>query len=142
MAEVVYNIAKDRIAKGQLVFGTTTLKALLVITSKTGAADPDLATLAAIDAVGTVAFHTDRQTLTTVVATQDNANDRENIDSANIAFAVAAGVTALAMIIYDASTDTTDTTRLPVAFYDTGFGAGLPLDGGLNVTVTDFLRLT
>jgi hypothetical protein len=142
MAEVVYNIAKDRIAKGQLVFGTTVLKAVLVITSKTGAADPDLATLAAIDAVGTVAFHTDRQTLTTVVATQDNANDRENIDSANIAFAVAAGVTALAMIIYDASTDTTDTTRLPVAFYDTGFGAGLPLDGGLNVTVTDFLRLT
>jgi hypothetical protein len=130
MAEVVYNIAKDRIAKGQLVFGTTALKALLVITSKTGAADPDLATLAAIDAVGTVAFHTDRQALTTVVATQDNANDRENIDSANIAFAVAAGVTALAMIIYDASTDTTD------------IGAGLPLDGGLNVTVTDFLRLT
>jgi hypothetical protein len=46
------------------------------------------------------------------------------------------------MIIYDASTDTTDTTRLPVAFYDTGFGAGLPIDGGLNVTVTDFLRIT
>jgi hypothetical protein len=142
MAEVVYNIAKDRIAKGQLVFGTTVLKALLVITSKTGASDPDLATLAAIDAVGTVAFHTDRQTLTTVVATQDNANDRENIDSANIAFGASAGVTALAMIIYDASTDTTDTTRLPVAFYDTGFGAGLPIDGGLNVTVTDFLRIT
>jgi hypothetical protein len=142
MAEVVYNIAKDRIAKGQLVFGTTVLKALLVITSKTGASDPDLATLAAIDAVGTVAFHTDRQTLTTVVATQDNANDRENIDSANIAFGASAGVTALAMIIYDATTDTTDTTRLPVAFYDTGFGAGLPIDGGLNVTVTDFLRIT
>jgi hypothetical protein len=118
------------------------LKALLVITSKTGASDPDLATLAAIDAVGTVAFHTDRQTLTTVVATQDNANDRENIDSANIAFGASAGVTALAMIIYDATTDTTDTTRLPVAFYDTGFGAGLPIDGGLNVTVTDFLRIT
>lgn len=142
MAEVVYNIAKDRIAKGQLVFGTTVLKALLVITSKTGASDPDLATLAAIDAVGTVAFHTDRQTLTTVTATQDNANDRENIDSANIAFGASAGVTALAMIIYDATTDTTDTTRLPVAFYDTGFGAGLPIDGGLNVTVTDFLRIT
>jgi hypothetical protein len=142
MAEVVYNIAKDRLSKGQLVFGTTVLKALLVITSKTGASDPDLATLAAIDAVGTVAFHTDRQTLTTVVATQDNANDRENIDSANIAFGASAGVTALAMIIYDATTDTTDTTRLPVAFYDTGFGAGLPIDGGLNVTVTDFLRIT
>jgi hypothetical protein len=124
MAEVVYNIAKDRLSKGQLVFGTTVLKALLVITSKTGASDPDLATLAAIDAA------------------QDNANDRENIDSANIAFGASAGVTALAMIIYDATTDTTDTTRLPVAFYDTGFGAGLPIDGGLNVTVTDFLRIT
>lgn len=142
MAEVVYNVAKDRVSKGQLVFGTTVLKAVLIITSKTGAADPDLATLAAIDAVGTVALHTDRQTLTTVVATQDNTNDRENIDSANIAFAAAAGVTALAMVIYDASTDTSDATRIPVAFYDTGFGAGLPIDGGLNVTVTDFLRIT
>jgi hypothetical protein len=142
MAEVVYNVAKDRVAKGQLVFGTTTLKAVLVITSKTGAADPDLATLAAIDAVGTVAFHTDRQTLTGVTATQDNTNDRENIDSGNLAFGASAGVTALAMILYDASTDTSDATRIPVAFYDTGFGAGLPLDGGLNVTINDFLRLT
>lgn len=142
MAEVTYNIAKSRIATGLTVFGTTALAAALVITSKTGASDPDLATMAAIDAVGTVAFHTERVALTGVAAAVDNANDRANIDSANFAFAAAAGVTALALIIYDKSTDTSDATRIPLFFYDTGFGAGLPLDGGLNVTVNDFARVT
>jgi len=142
MAEVTYNIAKSRVATGLVVFGTTALKAVLVITSKTGASDPDLATLAAIDAVGTVAFHTERVALTGVGVAVDNTNDRANIDSANFAFAASAGVTALALIIYDASTDTSDTTRIPLFFYDTGFGAGLPLDGGLNVTVNDFARVS
>jgi hypothetical protein len=50
-------------------------------------------------------------------------------------------VTALALVIYDATTDTSDATRIPLFYYDTGFGAGLPMDGGLNVTVTDFARV-
>lgn len=140
MAEVVYNVGKARALAGLITSGTANLAAALVITSKTGAADPDLATMAAIDAVGTVAFHSQRVTLTSVTVTTDNTNDRVNIDSADITFPAAAGVTALAMIVYDKTTDTTDTTRIPIAFYDTNFGAGVPLDGGLVVAVADLLR--
>lgn len=140
MAEVVYNVGKARLLAGAVAAGSTTLKAALVITSKTGADNPDLATMAAIDAVGTVAFHSERLTLSSVTVTTDNANDRINIDAANLTFAAAAGVTALALIIYDAATDTSDTTRIPLFFYDTGFSSGLPLDGGLVVTVNDFAR--
>lgn len=141
MAEVVYNIGKTRIAQGLTDLDGGDIRALVVITSKTGAADPDLGTLAAIDAVGTVAFHTERIALTTLTVTQDNTNDRANVDCANFSFAAAAGVTALALIIYDNAAGGTDSVRFPIAFYDTGFGAGLPMDGGLNVTVNDYLRI-
>lgn len=142
MAEVTYNTGKARSLAGLLAAGTTNLAAALVITSKTGASDPDLTTMAAIDAVGTVALHATRVALTGVTVTTDNANDRVNIDAADITFPAAAGVTALAMIIYDKTTDTSDTTRIPLSFHDTNFGAGVPLDGGIVVAVTDLLRQT
>lgn len=140
MAEVTYNAGKARLLAGAITAGSTNLRAALIITSKTGASDPDLATMAAIDAVGTVALHSQRVTLTSVTVTTDNTNDRVNIDSADISFSASAGVTALAMVIYDATTDTSDSTRIPLFYYDTGFGSGVPIDGGLNVTVTDFAR--
>jgi hypothetical protein len=123
---------------GAITAGSTNLKAAIIITSKTGADNPDLATMAAIDAVGTVAFHSERVTLSSVTVTTDNTNDRVNIDSGNITFAAAPGVSALAMVIYDATTDTSDSTRIPITFHDTGFPQ--PMDGGLVVTVADFLR--
>lgn len=140
MANVTYNAGKLRIVSGAITAGTANLAAALIITSKSGASDPDLATLAAIDAVGTVAFHTERKTLTSVTVAVDNANDRVNFDCADIVFAAATGVTALAIVIYDKTTDTNDGTRVPICFDDTNFGAGVPLDGGLTVTVPDFLR--
>ena len=139
MAEVAYNAGKGRLLAGGIVAGSTNLRAAIVITSKTGAADPDLATMAAIDAVGTVALHTQRVTLTGVTVTVDNANDRVNLDCADLAFTAAPGVSALALIIYDATTDTSDATRIPLFFYDTGFPQ--PMDGGLNVAVADFARV-
>jgi hypothetical protein len=140
VAEVAYNVGKARLLAGAVVAGTANLAAAVVITSKTGASDPDLATLAAIDAVGTVALHTERKTLTGVTVTTDLTNDRVALDSADISFAAAAGVTALALIIYDKTTDTSDTTRIPLFFYDTGFPQ--PMDGGLNVAVSDFARVS
>jgi hypothetical protein len=139
MAEVTYNTGKQKLAAGVITAGTTNLAAAIVITSKTGADNPDLATMAAIDAVGTVAFHTERVPLSSVTVSVDNTNDRVNIDSGNITFAAAPGVSALAMIIYDKTTDTTDTTRIPLFFYDTGFPQ--PMDGGLVVNVADFARV-
>lgn len=140
MAEVAYNAGKARLIAGAVTTGGTNLAAAVIITSKTGASDPDLATMAAIDAVGTVAFHSERLTLSSVTVTTDNTNDRINLDAANLSFAAASGVTALALVIYDKTTDTNDTTRIPLFYYDTGFGSGLPMDGGLNVTISDFAR--
>lgn len=140
MTEVVYNVGKTRILAGDTALDTGDLRALIIITSKTGASDPDLATLAAIDAVGTVAFHTDRQALASLTVTQDNTNDRANADSGNITFAAAPGVTALAMVIYDNAAGGTDSVRYPIAYYDTGFPQ--PMDGGLVVNVADWLRAT
>jgi hypothetical protein len=141
MAEVVYNVGKDKVRAGAIVSGSTNLVAVMIKTSKTGASDPDLATVAAIDAVGTVAFATERKVLSSVTITVNNTNDRVDIDCADIVFAADAGVTALAMLIYDKTVDTNDTTRIPIAYYDTNFGAGIPMDGGVSVTVADFVRL-
>lgn len=142
MTNVVYNVGKTRIAAGDLALDSGDLRALLVITSKTGLFDPDLGTLAAIDAVGTIAFHTERVVLSGLTVTQDNTNDRANCDAANFSFASSAGVTALAIVIYDNAAGGTDSVRYPVYASDDNFGAGMPLDGGLNVTVNDWLRLT
>lgn len=142
MAEVTYNVGKARVAGGDTALDTADLRMALIITSKAGAADPDLATMAAIDAVGTVAFHTERLALTGLTVTADNVNDRANCDAGNLTFAAAAGVTALAAVIYDHAAGGSDTTRFPLFFYDTGFGAGLPLDGGLQVNINDFARVT
>lgn len=139
MAEVVYNIAKTRIAQGLTDLDGGDIRALVIITSKTGAADPDLGTLAAIDAVGTVAFHTERLTLAGLTVTADNVNDRANVDASNLSFAAAPGVSALALLIYDNAAGATDTVRFPIAFYDTGFPQ--PMDGGLNITINDYLRV-
>jgi hypothetical protein len=139
MAEVTYNVGKAKLAAGVITAGTTNLAAAIIITSKTGADNPDLATMAAIDAVGTVAFHSERVPLSSVTVTTDNTNDRVNLDSGNITFAAAAGVSALAMVIYDKTTDTSDSTRIPLFFYDTGFPQ--PMDGGLVVNVADFARV-
>lgn len=140
MAEAWYNVGKTRVAAGDTALDSSDIRMLIVITSKTGASDPDLGTLAAIDAVGTVAFHTERIAMTSLTVTQDNANDRANVDSANVTFAAAPGVTALAAIIYDHAAGGSDATRFPLTFHDTGFPQ--PMDGGLVVTVTDWARLT
>lgn len=142
MAEIVYNVGSGKVAAGVITAGTANLGAALVITSKTGADAKTLTTMAAIDAVGTVAFHSQRLTLTGVTVTIDQVNNRVNFDCADLAFSAAAGVTALALIIFDQTTNTSDTTRIPMFFYDTGFGAGLAMDGGLNITVPDFYRLS
>jgi hypothetical protein len=140
VVEKFYNVGKAKVAAGAIVTAGTNLTAAIIITSKTGSDDQDLTTVAAIDAVGTVAFHSERIVLTSVTVTTDQTNDRINIDCGNITFAAAPGVSALAMIIYDKTVDTNDTTRIPIAFYDTGFPQ--PMDGGLVVNVTDFARVT
>jgi hypothetical protein len=141
MAAVVYNVGKTRIAAGDIALDTGDLRMALITGTKTGASNPDLATMAAIDAVSGVGFHTERITLASLSVTQDDTNDRANVDAGNPAFAASAGVTALAAVIYDNAGAGADSGRFPILFDDTNFGAGIPLDGGLNVTISDWLRL-
>jgi len=139
MAEIVYNRGKTRILAGDTPLDSADLRMLILITSKTGADDPDLDTVADVDAVGTVAIHSERVALTGETVTQDDTNNRANADSGNVTFAAAPGVTALAAVIYDEGGGT-DATRHLVSFHDTGFPQ--PMDGGLVVTVNDWLRAT
>ena len=141
MAAIMYNRGKFRIANGTTKLdGTGDLRMLLIITSKTGADEPDLDTVADLDAVGTVAIHSERVALTGESLTQDDTNNRFNADANTVAFAVSAGVSALACVIYDEAGGT-DATRHLLMFDDTNFGAGKSLDGGLNVNIAaDYLR--
>lgn len=139
MAEVVYNTGKEKITTNALPNAATNLRALLISVNKTGASDPDVATVAAIDALnsGATVLTTQRVTLASVTKTSGatlNTNDRVEWDCADFAFTGVASVSALALVIYDEGGGA-DATRIPIAYYDTGFGGGIDITGGLNVTI-------
>src|SRR5215207_9258635 len=124
MAQFAFNVGKTLVVQGKANAGVTTLRAACIYGTKTG-----------INAVTSVVLSTERVTLTSVTVTTDQTDNRAEIDCAAFAFAADAGQTALAIVIYDATTNTDDTTRIPVAFFDTNFGAGIAMDGGLNVSI-------
>ena len=140
MPSVTYNRGAARIMECALSTTALDLRAALVTGTVTGVDNRDLDTVAAIDALNSSAtnIHSERVALTGEAAVEDDANDRANVDAANITFAAAPGVTATALIIYDEGGGT-DATRWLVMGVTTGFPQ--PVDGGLNVTVNDFLRL-
>lgn len=144
MTEVVYNRGKLLISQGLIVAGSTNLRAILATHASTalgaGWDEPDLNTVAELDAITNVTLKlTDRVSLASVTVTEDDTNNRVNIDCANLAFAAEAATFARGIFIYDATTDTNDTTRLLIYGSNTNFPQ--PLDGGLTVQINDFLRL-
>lgn len=138
MAESVTN-------RGKYLLATTGVTGIdwrmgVVTGTQTGIHSVDLNTVADLDAVTGVSIHTERLNLDAgVTATEDDANDRINIDSGNATFAAAPGVTAQAVFYYHEGTGA-DSGRELISVHSTGFPQ--PMDGGLVVTVTDFLRLT
>lgn len=102
-----------------------------------GTDEPDLNTVAELDAVSGVAIHTERLSVGTVTVTEDDTNNRANIDSSSPTFAAASGVTAQGLALYDEGSGT-DATRDLIAVFRTGFPK--PMDGGLLVNVNDFAR--
>jgi hypothetical protein len=139
VAETVYNRGKTRIFAGDTALDSSDIRMLLVTGTIVGASDPDLATVAALDAVAGVGIHTERVALAGKTVTQDDVNNRVNADANAVVFAVAPGVTALAAVIYDEGGGT-DGTRFLISFHDTGFPQ--PVDGGLTVNIADWLRGT
>jgi hypothetical protein len=137
MANIVYNRGKYLLTT--LGVAGITWRATVFTGTQTGADNVDLNTVADLDAVTSVNIHTERLTPTGVAATEDDANDRVNIDCANLSFAAAPGVTAQGLVFYHEGSGT-DATRELISCYTTGFPQ--PVDGGLNITVNDFARLT
>jgi hypothetical protein len=140
MAETVYNRGKTRIFAGDTVLDTGDIRMLIVTGTITGASDPDLDTVADLDAVSGVGIHSERVALSNKTVTQDDTNNRVNADADSVVFAVAPGVTALAAVVYDEGGGT-DATRFLISFHDSGFPQ--PMDGGLTVNIpNDWLRGT
>lgn len=82
-----------------------------------------------------------RQTVASFTATEDDTNDRVNIDFGDVAFgALATGQTIIGAFVYDPTTDTNDTTRELVSV--DWFTAGIPTNGGtFTYAIADLYRL-
>jgi hypothetical protein len=143
MAITTQNRGADRIMECALSTTALDLRMCLVTgnsTGLTGASAQDLATVADIDALnaGATNIHTERIAVTGETSTQDDANNRANVDSADVTFAAAPGVTAVGAALYDEGSGT-DATRHLIATTTTNFPQ--PVDGGLVVNVTDLFRV-
>lgn len=81
-----------------------------------------------------------RLSLTRTNATEDDTNDRVNIDASDVTWTAApAGETIVGAFYYDATTDTNDTTRIlwGVAW----FASGVPTNGSdFTLTIADLVR--
>ncbi|PYS90496.1 MAG: hypothetical protein DMF62_04855 [Acidobacteria bacterium] len=148
MADTVYNVAKARVASGATDLDTSTLKMLLLKTTAAGAFNPDLVSVTALKAVSGVveADFTGyvRKTLTSVTVTQDDTNDRANVDSANVTWDPAGGATnntPVAAVIYH-DVDGTDANSKLVSYHDTNFGVTATNGSPYTVNIADFVRLT
>ncbi|TXH51195.1 MAG: hypothetical protein E6Q97_18910 [Desulfurellales bacterium] len=148
MSQVVYNTAKHRLANGSLDLDTDTIKMLLLKTTAAGAYDPDLDTVSELLAVGSVAecdfTNYVRKTLASVTATQDDANNRANVDADNVTWPSAGGAinnTPAAAVIYEHVDGTNANDRL-IGYYDTNFGTVATNGGDFTITIADFLRIT
>lgn len=83
-----------------------------------------------------------RKSLTRTNASEDDTNDRVNMDASDVTWTAApAGETIVGFFWYDATTDTNDTTRLlcGVGY----FASGVPTNGSdLTLTIADLVRAT
>jgi hypothetical protein len=81
-----------------------------------------------------------RKSLTRTNATEDDTNDRVNMDASDVTWTAApTGETIVGFFYYDATTDTNDTTRI---LWGVGyFASGVPTNGSdLTLTIADLIR--
>lgn len=139
MANFIFNKAKARLVAGSLGFTTSTLRALAVSVSSAGTPDPDDEFLddilgTTIDEISQTGYS--RQTFGNSAVSQDNANDRAEIDYDDLNFgnSVAAGDTVIAVLIYEqiGGDDSTPADDPLVAWIDTDSGGAISkvLGGG------------
>lgn len=139
MAEYTTNRGKYLLAHGGM--NGRDLRMLAITGSVAGLTQSvveDLNTVADLDAVSGVGIHTERIALANESITEDDSNNRANLDSDNVSFAAAAGVDALGVGIFVEGAN--DAARELISVHTTGFPQ--PMDGGLTVTVADWLRVS
>ncbi len=136
MAETVTNRGKYLTANGGMA--GRDLRMCVILGTQTGVNDPDLNTVADLDAVTGVSIHAERIALANETVTEDDTNNRVNLDSDPAVFAAAPGVTAQGVAIYVEGAN--DAAREVVTIYTTGFP--VPMDGGLTVNIADWMRGT
>jgi len=127
MSETVYNVAKVRFTSGLLDWDTTDIRALVIGTNATTPSqmfDPDLLTVAALLALTGILEASGtgyaRKLVTSRTVTQDDVNNRANLDSDSITWNGASGWTARAVVFYEEGGGT-DATRNLISFHDSNF---------------------
>lgn len=135
MAETVANRGKFIVFSDGLT--TADVRMCVFTGTQVGTNDPDLNTVADLEAVTGVTVLAERVVLASVTITEDDANNRVNVDAANLAFSPVVATSAQGVAIYEEG-GATDATRPLIAIYTTGFPVAM--DGGLNITINDWLR--
>jgi hypothetical protein len=81
-----------------------------------------------------------RKAMTRTNATEDDANDRVNIDASDVTWTAApSGETIVGAFYYDATVDTNDTTR--ILWGVNWFASGVPTNGSdFTLTIADLIR--
>ncbi len=136
MAETTTNRGKYRMLAA--LAAEADLRMLVITGTQTGVNNPDLNTVADLDAVTSVGIHTERIALTGIAVTENDTADRAELDANDVTYAAAAGVDAQGVAIYD-HTGGADSSRDLIGIFTTGFPQ--PMDGGLEVNVADLLRV-
>jgi hypothetical protein len=148
MGVATYNAGADLIMERALSTTALDLRAAHV-ESTTGATDianlvstsarASLNTVADVEALTNISVHADRVALTGEASTEVDGSNWAEVDSADVVFPSAAGVTAWGWIVYDEGGGT-DATRTVI--YGQSFASGQPVDGGLTVQVAGLLRVS
>jgi hypothetical protein len=138
MAEIVYNRGKFRVLT-QGVPATADLRMAYFVGGPTGVTDdPDLNTVADVEAVAGVTVSTERIALTNETISEDDTNNRAVADADTASFAAQAESAAGVIIYYEGASDA---ARDLLGGFDTGFPQ--PVNGGLDVNIPNgFLRGT
>lgn len=138
MAVVKYNVAKKRIIDGDLHFDTDDIRVLLLEAASDVNAD-DTTVQAVLARAGTTELTSSgysRQTLANKTTTQDDANDRAEMDCDDVTFSLVSpstSETVVAHLVYLHVTD--DTDSIPLWVDDTA--AEYPLTPtGANIVLT------
>ena len=134
----VYTPVKQKLAKADIDFDTADIRAILVMSNTTADTDQDATN---ITGIGTLDEYDgsgySRPDLGASTITEDDPNNRSEIDFGDFTFGATVGVgtrQAVGMVIYN-RIDGTNGNDYPVAYVDTG---GFPFDGNggaVNVTV-------